>query len=124
VRPRTLIRESIRPSHEPRRFEQSIRFPDLLVNQSKRPTLELDLSAELVSTAFAERSAPRKLPLGSIQPSFSRAARLGQHTTLLLEKATVHLLFGRERRPLDLRSCVVPWPRRQGMLINGEFLDG
>ena len=72
-----LIGGSTRTSHEPRRFEQSIGFPELLVNQSKRPTLELDLSAELVSTAFAERSAVLKLPLGSLEPSFRCAARLG-----------------------------------------------
>ena len=95
--PRTLIGRSIRASRKPRRFEQSIGFPELLVNQSKSPALEFDLSAELVSTAFAERSALRKLPLGGFEPSFSRAARLGQHTTLLLEKATAHLLLGRER---------------------------
>ena len=97
MRPVTLIGESIRTTHEPRRFERSIGFPELLVDESKRPTLELDLSAELVSTAFAERSALRKLPLGSLEPSFSRAARVRQHTTLLLEKATAHLLLRRER---------------------------
>jgi hypothetical protein len=57
----------------------------LRVNQGKRSAFQLDLSAQLFSTSSAEGSALGKLPLGSLEPSFSRAARLGQRTTLLLE---------------------------------------
>jgi hypothetical protein len=78
-------------------LEQSIGLSKLLVNPSKRPTLQLDLSAQLVSIPSAERSALRKLPLSILQSSFSRAARLRQRTPLLLEKATAHLLLGCER---------------------------
>jgi hypothetical protein len=109
VTPRTLVGQSIRPSRKPGCFEQSLGLPELLVNQSKRPAFDLDLSAQLRSTPSAERSALRNLPLGSLEPLFGSLARLEQHTSLLLEKAAAHLvLFGgfpplrfEEREPGD-----------------------
>jgi hypothetical protein len=97
VNPRTPIGEGIRASCKPRRFEQGIGLPELRVNQSKRPAFQLDLSAQLLSTSSTEGSALGKLPLGNLEPSFSRAARLGQHATFLLEKATAHPLLRRKR---------------------------
>jgi hypothetical protein len=68
----------------------------LVLDQRKSSPLQLDLGAQLFATAFTERSALRKLPLGSVEPSFSRAARLRKHTPFPLDEATAHLLLRRE----------------------------
>jgi hypothetical protein len=94
---RTAMGDSVlRPTLESCLFEQSIGLPELLVDLSERSTFELDLSAQLVSAPSAEGSALCELPLGSLEPSLSSGARLGERTPFLLEKATAHLLFGRE----------------------------
>ena len=107
--PRTLIGRSIRASRKPGCFEERVGLPELLVDQGKRSTFELDLSAQLVAAASAEGSALCELLLGGLEPSFRRRACGRERTMLLLEEATAHLLLRRKRCALDLGSRVVSW---------------
>jgi len=58
-----------------------------------RASLQLDFSAQLVTSPSTERSAQRELAFSRFEPYLSRVPRLRKRAALLVEKPTAHLLL-------------------------------